>query len=39
MDSSAAFDLKSLNPILPHMSQGLQIGGISGKFAERLQIS
>jgi hypothetical protein len=26
-DSRAAFDLKSLNPILPHVSQGLQIGG------------
>jgi hypothetical protein len=24
---SAAFDLKSLNPILPRVSQGLQIGG------------
>jgi hypothetical protein len=26
-DSSAAFDLKSLNPILQRVSQGLQIGG------------
>jgi hypothetical protein len=29
-DSSAAFDLKSLNPILQLVSQGLQIGGTSG---------
>jgi hypothetical protein len=28
-DSSAAFDLTSLNPILPRVSQGLQIGGTS----------
>ncbi|HEY1979597.1 MAG TPA: hypothetical protein VGH13_05890, partial [Xanthobacteraceae bacterium] len=28
-DSSAAFDLKSLNRILPRVSQGLQIGGTS----------
>src|ERR1700754_272783 len=26
-DSGAAFDQKSLNPILPRVSQGLQIGG------------
>jgi hypothetical protein len=28
-DSSAAFDLKSLNPILQRVNQGLQIGGTS----------
>jgi len=28
-ESSAAFDLKSLNPILPRVSQGIQIGGTS----------
>jgi hypothetical protein len=32
-DSRAAFDLKSLNPISPRVSQGLQIGGTSfGQF-------
>jgi len=30
-DSSAAFDLKSLNPILRRMRQGLQIGGTSSR--------
>ena len=28
-DSSAAFDLKALNPILQRVNQGLQIGGTS----------
>jgi hypothetical protein len=31
-NSSAAFDLKSLNPIVRRVSQGLQIGGTCVRF-------
>jgi hypothetical protein len=34
-DSSAAFDLKSLNLILRRMSQGLQVGGMAPGWGAR----